>query len=90
MHLDVLVIVLIETFLFLDRNHNCCDSTMIKHMPCLVALSVHWAMKGNSTCIRSLYLILNIVIKLEWLRSSTDNFVMFLLAFLDLTVHNVQ
>ena len=90
MHLDVLVIVLIETFLFLDRNHNCCDNTMIKHMPCLVALSVHWAMKGNSTWIRSLYLILNIVIKLEWLRSSTDNFVMFLLAFLDLTVHNVH
>ena len=90
MHLDVLVIVLIETFLFLDRNHNCCDNTMIKHMPCLVALSVHRAVKGNSTWIRSLYLILNIVIKLEWLRSSTDNFVMFLLAFLDLTVHNVQ
>ena len=90
MHLDVLVIVLIETFLFLDRNHNCCDNTMIKHMPCHVALSAHWAMKGNSAWIRSLYLILNIVIKLEWLRSSTDNFVMFLLAFLDLTVHNVQ
>ena len=31
-----------------------------------------------------------IVIKVEWLRSSTDFFVMFLLAFLDLTVHNVQ
>ena len=29
---------------------------MIKHMPCLVALSTHWAMKGNSTWIRSLYL----------------------------------
>ena len=69
---------------------------MIKHMPCLVTLSTHWAMKGNSTWIRSLYLIfikkniLKIVIKVEWLRSSTDNFVMFLLAFLDLTVHNVQ
>ena len=36
---------------------NCCDNTMIKHMPCLVVLSAHWAMKGNSTWIRSLYLI---------------------------------
>ena len=33
---------------------------------------------------------LNIVMKVEWLRSPTDFFVMFLLAFLDLTVHNVQ
>ena len=81
MHLDVLVTVLIETFLFLDRNHNCCDNTMIKHMHCLVALSAHWAMKGNSTWMRSLYLILNIVIKVEWLRGSTNNFVMFLLVF---------
>ena len=64
-------------------------------MPCLVVLSAHWAMKGNSTWIRSLYLIFmkkhsHIVIKVEWLRSPTDFFVMFLLAFLDLTVHNVQ
>ena len=41
------------SFFGLDR----CDNTMIKHMPCLVALSTHWAMKGNSTWNRSLYSI---------------------------------
>ena len=57
-------------------------------MPCLVALPAHWAMKGNCTWIRSLYLIFikkkkhsNIVIRKEWLWSPTDFFVMFLLVF---------
>ena len=47
--------------------------------------------RGSDLCTwHSLKNILKIVMKVEWLRSSTDNFVMFLLAFLDLTVHNVQ
>ena len=47
--------------------------------------------RGSDLCtLYSLKNILKIVIKVEWLRSSKDNFVMFLLAFLDLTVHNVQ
>ena len=94
MHLDVLNIVLNLFYFWIVIT----IVVIIQWSSICLALSRYlltgqWrvTVRGSDLCTwYSLKNILKIVIKVEWLRSSTDNFVMFLLAFLDLTVHNVQ